>query len=72
MTITELAALMNVSEKDCAAFINCLRVWTAKGYSIEQAIDRHMAQMNRFVESACNRELRQIAVECYDDLRAAA
>lgn len=52
MQIKELAELMNVSESDTRAFVDCLRVWTAKGYTLEQAIERHMQQMRRMVAQA--------------------
>ena len=52
MTITDLAKEMNVSENDVVAFVECLKVWIAKGYSIEQAIEKHMAQMVRLVNNA--------------------
>ena len=52
MEIKELAALMNVSDADCSSFVNCLRVWIGKGYSLEQAIERHMQQMRNLVNAA--------------------
>ncbi|OQS42304.1 hypothetical protein [Chromobacterium haemolyticum] len=52
MGAKELASLMGVSESDCVAFLDCLRVWTDKGYSVEQAIERHMQQMRRLVNAA--------------------
>ena len=45
MTAKNLAALMGVTESDLAGFVACLKVWTDKGYSVEQAIGRHMATM---------------------------
>lgn len=48
MDTKQIAELLNVSESDAESFVNCLRVWTDKGYTIEQAIGRHVAQINRF------------------------
>ena len=50
--IENLAAHMGVSPKDLAGFVACLGVWTAKGYSLEQAIEKNMDQMRRFVANA--------------------
>ncbi|OQS32117.1 hypothetical protein [Chromobacterium haemolyticum] len=52
MEIKELADMMRVSEADCAAFLNCLSVWTEKGYSLEHAIERHLQQMRRLANAA--------------------
>jgi hypothetical protein len=71
MTRNELASLMNVNETDLDSFINCLRVWTNKGLSLEDAIDRHMTQMKNLVTNSTDRRLRDIAVESYDELRTA-
>jgi hypothetical protein len=54
MTISELAKMMNQSESDVSAFVECLRVWMNKGMTIEQAVERHMTQMTRFANNACN------------------
>jgi hypothetical protein len=50
MNIAELAALMGQKESDVVAFIDCLRVWMNKGYSLEESIARHMAQMARMID----------------------
>lgn len=63
MTIPELATLMNATEADTAAFVQCLSVWVSKGCSIEQAIDRHMAQMERFANAAATDQMKALAVE---------
>ena len=47
MTIKELAKLMGVPEGDVVAFVACLQVWLSKGLTLEQAIGRHMDQMER-------------------------
>ncbi len=38
-----------VGVADAHGFVACLRVWTDKGYSVEQAIERHLAQMTRLL-----------------------
>jgi hypothetical protein len=55
-TIADLAKLVNATEADVVGFVACLRVWLAKGYTLDQAIERHMAQMHRFV----NRDAAEI------------
>lgn len=52
-TIKDLAAQMGVSESDVIGFVECLSVWVSKGYTFEQAIEKHMAQMMRLAENAC-------------------
>lgn len=52
MSTKELAKLMGVTEGDVKAFVACLSVWTAKGYTLEQAIEKHMAQMERLAGNA--------------------
>lgn len=47
MNIQQLAAEMGVQESTLQSFVNCLRVWTDKGYSLEDAIKKHMDIMNR-------------------------
>jgi len=44
--LTSLAALMGVTESDLAGFICGLKVWTDKGHSVEQAIERHLATLS--------------------------
>lgn len=52
MTTNELAKLMGQKESDVQSFVDCLRVWIDKGYTIEAAIEKHMAQMGRFLDHA--------------------
>jgi|GEM_PF-4509353 len=74
--IDHLAAETRVSSADAKAFVACLQVWIAKGYSLEQAIERHMAQMARLVahcEQLCKRQARAaLAGAMWDDLHATA
>lgn len=65
--IEALAAEMNVSTADLMGFIAGLSVWINKGYSVDQAIERHMAQMTRFVNNAvpASQAMKGQAVECF-------
>lgn len=51
MTTNQLSALMGVTESDLAGFLSALKVWTDKGYSVEQAIERHMATMSALLNN---------------------
>lgn len=44
--LTNLAALMGVTESDLAGFLAGLKVWTNKGYTVERAIERHLATLS--------------------------
>ena len=50
--VTDLAEEMKVSVADLTSFVTCLRVWTDKGLSLEDAIAAHTRQMTRFVNAA--------------------
>jgi len=63
-TIQTLAADMNVKPADVAAFLKCLSVWMAKGYSLEAAIDKHMAQMVRLA-SKSDRLPKSLVVDAF-------
>ena len=52
MNIKKLAEIMKQTESDTQAFINCLKVWIDKGYTIDQAIIKHMEQMVRLVDNS--------------------
>lgn len=69
MTIAQLAAEMNVSEADLSGFIACLSVWAAKGYSFEECIEKHMAQMTKLAENSCelvrNTNIRANAIDWF-------
>jgi hypothetical protein len=54
MTTNELAKLMGQKETDVVAFVECLKVWIAKGYTVEQSISKHMDQMTRLVNNSVN------------------
>jgi len=40
--ITALAAEMGVSVAELASFISCLSVWTSKGYSLAEALQKNL------------------------------
>lgn len=50
MSKAELAQLMNVSEDDLDAFLAGLSVWVAKGFGIEQAIEKHMQTLRTMLD----------------------
>lgn len=52
MQIKELAELMGVTERDASDFVEGLRIWTAKGYSLQEAIARHMDLMGRVLKAS--------------------
>lgn len=72
MNSAELAQAMGVSEKDATAFVECLRVWVAKGYSVEQAIEKHMQQMRRMVNEAYEAISNPCKTEKAGDMKRAA
>lgn len=52
MNTQQLAALMGVSESDAQGFVDCLRVWTDKGFSVEQAIEKNIAAWGALLANA--------------------
>ena len=50
--INAIANELNAPLDEVVGFIDCLRVWTDKGLTVEQAIERHMATMRRLVSKA--------------------
>ena len=70
--INELAKEMNVSPTDVLAFVRCLRVWVEKGYTFEQAIAKHSAQMNRLASHSLKLDAKALIVPMYDELREVA
>jgi hypothetical protein len=65
----EIAAEMGVSLSDLDSFVNCLRVWTDKGLSLEEAVERHLEQMQRMANNAwvlaCSPDMRALAVKWF-------
>lgn len=68
--VEALAKHMGVTTADLAGFIECLRVWIAKGYTMEQAVELHMVQMNRLANNSTHPALRDIVVEAHSELAA--
>lgn len=62
--IQALAAEMNVTESDLVGFLSCVRAWMDKGYSFEQAVQKHQQQMTRIAEKA-HEMPREIVVEAF-------
>lgn len=62
--VQQLAKEMGVTESELQGFVSCLRVWTDKGLSLEEAINKNMAQMTRFVNDA-HLIPKQIAVDAF-------
>ena len=50
MSLQDLAQMMGQSESDVAAFVECLKIWIDKGFTLEESIEKHMSQMNRLAE----------------------
>ena len=73
MTIDGLAALCGVSPADAAGFVECLSIWVAKGYTIDAAIEKHMATMRAMVSGVFEvgeDVRREFAAGLYDEFRA--
>ena len=49
--IETLALEMETSVEDLMGFLAGLNVWIAKGYDLDQAIEKHMDQMRRFANA---------------------
>lgn len=56
-TIAQLAVTMNTTEAQLSSYVACLKVWTDKGYTVEEAIGQHELTMAK---------LLQEAMGCYD------
>jgi hypothetical protein len=65
MTIEALAKEMGATVEDTKAFVAGLSVWTRKGYSVEQAIEKHMQQMYRIANNATNPLMKDVVVEIF-------
>lgn len=69
MATADLAKLLGVSTADATAFVNCLRVWTDKGQTVEQAIATHMATLRGMVNGVADYAMsplgRALAVETF-------
>jgi len=52
--MVKMSDIMGVGESDVVSFIQCLQIWTDRGYSLDEAIGKHMEQMGRFINKAAN------------------
>ena len=50
--IESLAKEMNVTENDLIGFLSAIKIWMDKGYSMEEAIQKNLAQMVRLVNNS--------------------
>lgn len=66
MNKAELAKLMNVKESDLDAYLAGLSVWIAKGYTVEQAIEKHMQTL----QTMCQRVYDMSTSEAYPERMA--
>jgi hypothetical protein len=62
--IQKLAAMTGQSEADVTRFLTCVSVWTAKGYSFEQAIAKNLETVQRIADNA-HLIPRSIAVDAF-------
>lgn len=85
MDIAQLANLLGVTQADAQGFVDCLRVWTDKGHSIESAIEQNLATwhglMTRTTEGLFNSNsiyadsantLMQVGIEAFYPVGGAA
>lgn len=73
-TTADLARDCGVTEADAAGFVEALRVWMRKGYTLDQSLILHMNQMRRMAGKAADLardpEVRAAVVEMiYQPLR---
>ena len=64
--IESLAKEMNVTENDLIGFLSVIKIWMDKGYSMEDAIQKNLAQMVRFVNNGVklskDENMRELAI----------
>lgn len=69
--IANLAKEMNVSENDLIGFLSAIKIWLDKGYSLENAIEKNMLQMNRLVNNCVklsnDNDMQQMAINSFYD-----
>ncbi len=51
-TYKQISELMGVTEGDARSFVNCISHFMAKGFSLEQAISKHMEIMKSLVNNS--------------------
>jgi len=67
--IESLAKEMNVTENDLIGFLSAIKIWMDKGYSMEDAIQKNLAQMVRFVNNSVklskDENMRELAIGAF-------
>ena len=67
--IESLAKEMNVTENDLIGFLSAIKIWMDKGYSMEEAIQKNLAQMVRLVNNSVklskDENMRKLAIGAF-------
>lgn len=67
--IESLAKEMNVTENDLIGFLSSIKIWMDKGYSMEEAIQKNLAQMVRLVNNSVklskDENMRELAIGAF-------
>jgi hypothetical protein len=67
--IESLAKEMNVTENDLIGFLSAIKIWMDKGYSMEEAIQKNLAQMVRLVNNSVklskDENMRELAIGAF-------
>ena len=67
--IESLAKEMNVTENDLIGFLSAIKIWMDKGYSMEESIQKNLAQMVRFVNNSVklskDENMRELAIGAF-------
>jgi len=67
--IESLAKEMNVTENDLIGFLSSIKIWMDKGYSMEEAIQKNLAQMVRLVNNSVklskDENMRELAIRAF-------
>ena len=64
-----LAKEMNVTENDLIGFLLAIKIWMDKGYTMEESIQKNLAQMVRFVNDSVklskDENMRELAIGAF-------
>ena len=67
--IESLAKERNVTENDLIGFLSAIKIWMDKGYSMEEAIQKNLAQMVRLVNNSVklskDENMRELAIGAF-------
>lgn len=67
--IESLAKEMKVTENDLIGFLSAIKIWMDKGYSMEEAIQKNLAQMVRLVNNSVklskDENMRELAIGAF-------